>query len=93
MNVYWTPEAEQDRWDVFEYIAKDKVTAAVDMDDLFSQAASKLAEFPLLGHAGKIRGTLELIVHESYRIVYEINGETIWILALVSTARQWPPAA
>ncbi|MFB9244426.1 type II toxin-antitoxin system RelE/ParE family toxin [Massilia antarctica] len=93
MNVYWTPEAEQDRWEVFEYIAKDKVTAAVDMDNLFSQAASKLAEFPLLGHAGKIRATLEFIVHESYRIVYEINGETLWILALVSTSRQWPPAA
>lgn len=93
MNVVWTPEAEKDRWDVFEYIAKDKVTAAVDMDDLFSQSASKLADFPLIGHTGKIRGTLELIVHESYRIVYEINGETIWILAIVNTSRQWPPAS
>ncbi|RSZ55782.1 type II toxin-antitoxin system RelE/ParE family toxin [Massilia atriviolacea] len=54
---------------------------------------TELAAFPRLGHAGKIRGTLELIVHESYRIVYEINGETIGILALVNSSRQWPPAS
>ncbi|NHZ62467.1 type II toxin-antitoxin system RelE/ParE family toxin [Massilia genomosp. 1] len=91
MNVYWAPQAEQDRWDVLEYIAKDKVTAAVDMDELFSQAAAKLADFPFLGHPGKIRGTLELIVHQSYRLVYEINDDAIWVLALVNTSRRWPP--
>ena len=26
-----------------------------------------------------------------YRLVYEINDETAWILALVHTARQRPP--
>ena len=33
----------------------------------------------------------ELIPHESYRLVYEIERETVWVLALVHTARQWPP--
>jgi len=32
-----------------------------------------------------------LIPHESYRLVYEIEGETVWVLALVHTARLWPP--
>jgi mRNA-degrading endonuclease RelE of RelBE toxin-antitoxin system len=27
----------------------------------------------------------------SYRLVYEIDGDTIWILTLVHTKRQWPP--
>lgn len=58
-----------------------------------SDAAAKLADFPMLGHAGKILGTRELIPHESYRLVYEIeaDGTTLWVLALVHTARQWPP--
>ncbi len=62
------------------------------MDLLFSEAAAKLAEFPMLGHVGKILGTRELIPHESYRLVYEIaiNENTVWVLALVHTARQWP---
>ncbi|HHZ5728227.1 TPA: type II toxin-antitoxin system RelE/ParE family toxin [Escherichia coli] len=41
--------------------------------------------------AGKIPGTRELIPHESYRLVYQIDGETVWILTLVHTARLWPP--
>ncbi len=61
------------------------------MDALFSDAAARLAEHPKLGRTGKIPGTRELIPHDSYRLVYEIDGETVWLLALVHTARQWPP--
>ncbi len=61
------------------------------MDALFSDAAARLAEHPKLGKPGKIPGTRELIPHERYRLVYEIDGETLWLLALVHTARQWPP--
>ena len=43
-----------------------------------------------LGRPGTISGTHELIPHESYRLVYEIEQETVWILALVHTAKQWP---
>lgn len=91
MKIIWTPEAEQDRADVREYIAADNPRAAVRMDQLFSDVAAKLANFPMLGRAGQIPGTRELIPHESYRVVYQIEGETVWVLALVHTARPWPP--
>lgn len=68
-----------------------QAVAAVRMDELFSDAAAKLADFPHIGRTGKIPGTRELIPHESYRLVYEVEGETLWILAVVHTARQWPP--
>lgn len=93
MRVLWTLEAEQDRDDIWDYIAGDDPLAAARMDQLFSDAAARLSEFPMLGHAGKIPGTRELIPHESYRLVYEIerNENTIWVLALVHASRQWPP--
>jgi plasmid stabilization system protein ParE len=56
-----------------------------------SDAAASLSEHPKRGKPGKIPGTRELIPHESYRLVYEIERKTIWVLALVHTARQWPP--
>jgi toxin ParE1/3/4 len=74
-----------------DYIAEDNPRAALEMDELFSAAAARLADHPKLGRPGKITGTRELIPHESYRLVYEIDGDTVWILALVHTARQWPP--
>ena len=61
------------------------------MDELFSEAAASLADHPMLGRPGKISGTRELIPHESYRLVYEIDGETVWVLTVVHSARQWPP--
>lgn len=91
MIVRWTPEAEQDRLEIVEYIAGDNPRAAADMDTLFADAAARLERFPQMARAGKIAGTRELIPHESYRLVYQIEGETVWILALVHTARQWPP--
>lgn len=91
MRVIWTPEAEQDRADVWDSIAADNPRAAARMDELFSDAAAALAAHCQLGKPGKISGTRELIPHESYRLVYEIERETVWILALVHTARPWPP--
>ena len=38
-------------------------------------------DFATLGRAGKITGTRELIPHESYRLVYEVDDETatVWV--------------
>lgn len=91
MKVFWTPEAQQDRTEIWDYITADKPQAAVRMDKLFSDAAAGLAKHPKLGKAGKVKGTRDLLPHKNYRLVYEIAGEIVWILTLVHAARRWPP--
>lgn len=91
MKVFWASAAEQDRTDIIDYIGQDNPLAAIRMDELFTEAAGRLAEHPLLGKTGLILGTRELIPHESYRLVYEVQDNAVWILALVHTARMWPP--
>lgn len=91
MRVVWTPEAQEDRASIWDTIAPDNPRAAARMDALFSAAAARLANLPKMGPSGKIPGTRELIPHENYRLVYEIEGETVWVLALVHTRQQWPP--
>jgi plasmid stabilization system protein ParE len=61
------------------------------MDALFRDTVAELANYPMLGRPGKVAGSRELVPHGNYRLVYEINAETVCILALVHTARQWPP--
>lgn len=90
MRVVWTPEAQQDRAEVRDYIAADNLRAAVRMDEIFSDAAAKLTRYPMLGKPGTIPGIRELIPHERYRLVYQIDAETVWTLTLVHTARLWP---
>ncbi len=92
MRVFWASAAEQDRADIIDYISQDNPLAAIRMDELFAEAAGRLAQHAHLGKAGQITGTRELIPHESYRLVYEVEDETVWILALVHTARMWPPS-
>lgn len=91
MNVRWTASARIDRLDIMDYIAAESPRAALHMDQLFSDTAASLAEFPMRGRPGLIGGTRELFPHEAYRLVYEIDGDTVWILTLLHTARQWPP--
>lgn len=91
MKVQWTPEARQDRADIWDYLFARDENAAARIDGLFSEAAAQLSGFPMLGHEGEVAGTRELTPHSSYRLVYEIYGDTIWILTLVHTKRQWPP--
>jgi toxin ParE1/3/4 len=63
------------------------------VDELFSEAVGRLADHPKLGRVGRISGTRELIAHKHYCVVYEIDQETVWVLAIVHTARQWPPVS
>ncbi|MBA5605980.1 type II toxin-antitoxin system RelE/ParE family toxin [Duganella sp. FT3S] len=92
-SVIRTPQALQDRCDVWDHIAADSLHAAIRMDGLFSAAADNLATHPKLGHPGKISGTRELLPHAPYahfRLVYEIRDDVVWVLALAHTARRWP---
>jgi len=91
MKVEWSSQALRDKDDIFLYIAPHDVDAAFRMDALFDEAAARLAELPYLGHTGAIPGTREILAHRSYRLVYEVRGNTVLIVTVVHTARHWPP--
>ncbi|UVK98975.1 type II toxin-antitoxin system RelE/ParE family toxin [Pseudomonas sp. B21-048] len=91
MKIIWTPTAAQDRADIWDYLHAVNPQAAIDMDNRFKNAISRIAQYPESGPVGIIAGTRELIPHQSYRVVYELQPDAIWILALAHTSRQWPP--
>lgn len=91
MKVRWTPEAEADRLAIWDYLSVRDPAAAVRLDRSFGEAAAGLADFPLSGHEGEVQGTRELTPHRSYRLVYEVADDTVWILVLIHAARLWPP--
>jgi toxin ParE1/3/4 len=90
-ELFWTPEAIRDRDDIYDYIEADNPKAALALDELFSAKAATLLDHPNSGRQGGVAGTLELIVHSSYMLVYEVVEEQVRILAVVHTARHWPP--
>jgi len=89
--VRWTPEALDDRREIWDFIAVENPLAAVELDLRFEASTDPLSDHPEIGRPGLIPGTRELIPQAHYRIVYEIQQTTVWVLAVVHTARLWPP--
>lgn len=91
MELFWTPEAVQDRDDIYGFIEADNPAAALALDELFSQKANGLIDLPGIGRAGRLAGTRELVAHRNYMLVFDVADNTIRILRVLHTARHWPP--
>ncbi len=92
MRIFWAKRARLARNALIEFIAQDNALAAIEIDDTITAASRRLAEFPLMGKAGRIAGTRELIVHEHYALVYELENDSLTILMVLHSSRQWPAA-
>ncbi len=91
MKLCWTAEAIADRIDIYDFIEADNPVAALALDELFSNAAERLELHPMIGRAGRVDRTRELVVHENYILVYDIAEDGVRILRVLHAARQWPP--
>jgi addiction module RelE/StbE family toxin len=88
----WTLEAIQDRDEIYDYIEADNPVAALALDELISEKASRLIDHPGMGRAGRIAGTRELVAYRNYILVYDLSGDLVRVLRVLHTSRQWPPA-
>ena len=57
MIVEWRAKAREDRSNIFDYIAEDNPTAALELDDRIEQQTDALPERPELYRVGRRRGT------------------------------------
>jgi toxin ParE1/3/4 len=92
VKLVWTRTASTDRKEIREYIAQVDPVAGLAIDELISQKASGLVDYPGLGRPGRVTGTRELVVHQNYILIYDTNADLIRLLRVLHAARQWPPA-
>jgi toxin ParE1/3/4 len=90
--IYWKKQAINDVIKIGQHIAKDSQQNAEAMVDLIEAKVRPLALHPRLGRIGRKRGTLELVVHESYLVIYRVLSKKIDILRVKHAAQQWPPS-
>lgn len=91
MELFWTPEATQDRDEIYDYIEADNPAAALALDELFAEKADRLIDHPDLGRPGRVAGTSELVGHQNYILVYDVADNRVRVLRVLHAARQWPP--
>lgn len=90
MRLVWTHEALTDREAIHDYIYPLNQTAANALDKRFLALALALISTPKMGRPGKRKGTREFTVNHSYRLIYRIEGDIIYVLNVVHNARNWP---
>ena len=62
------------------------------MRSLFTDAVRNLLDHPRIYREGRVSGTREFIVHPNYVVVYRIALDAVWIVNVIHSARQYPPA-
>jgi toxin ParE1/3/4 len=94
-RVTWAPSALEDVESIAHFIARDSVDHAALFVTRMCQAADRLATFP---QAGRIIPEMNMpdrreVFVGPYRIMYRIEGQEVWIVAIVHGARDWqnPP--
>lgn len=88
MRVAFAAAAKRDLKAIVNYIAQDNPVAAAKVFDAVSAVAARLADFPEMGHAGRLPDTRELVVAGlPYVIVYHVARDVVTIIAVFHGAR------
>ena len=90
MKLAWTRSAREDRRSIHAFIGIDSIRAANKMDQIFAEKAEMLIRYPEIGRQGRVQGTREFLAHRHYFLIYRVHENTIQILRLLHTSRQWP---
>lgn len=88
--IFWKKMAINDLIKIGLAIAEDSPLGAAKMVDLIESKVMPLAEHPDLGRVGRKRSTRELVVHESYVVIYRKVATKVEILRVKHTAQRWP---
>jgi len=91
VKLVWTTRAKQEFRAIVTYVWHDNAAAARRIRNRIETSAAYLRSQPFAGRPGAVAGTRELLAHPSYRIIYQVTDETVAILSVIHTARQWPP--
>lgn len=90
MQVRWQEDAIKDLVALRRHIAQDNPQAAERIASTILQRVKLLNEHPLLGKAGRIHTTRELVVTATpYTIVYLPQPDLITILHVFHQAQEW----
>ncbi|MEN9501651.1 MAG: hypothetical protein RI964_936 [Pseudomonadota bacterium] len=91
MKIVWLDGAIGDLDALFEYIGMENPPAAFAMLELIERRVGQLADHPLLGKAGRVATTRELVIAGTpFIVAYRVQSNQVDILAVIHSAMRWP---
>lgn len=93
MIIAWLPKAIANRDDLIDYIAQENPRAAIEQDSRIEAQVNHLVAHPEIGHAGRKKGTRELvIVRTNFVVIYRVRpkAKRVEIIRVLHTSQAWP---
>lgn len=90
LEVLRTPRYEQNIQDVHDYIEQDNADAAMRTLLHIEDQVDSLADPNFPRRPGRVKGTLELVVHPNYVVVMQQSTTTVTILNVLHVATKYP---
>lgn len=91
MRVIWLDRALDDLEAIEQFIGQDNLRAAREVEQQIKTSVRRLQDQPRMGRPGRVAGTRELVIPGlPYIAAYSINESTVYVLAIVHGAREWP---
>ena len=91
MSIRWLPQAQSNRLEQLEFIARDNPLAAINQDEEIERQINMLLAHPQMGRPGRVTGTRELVISSTpFVVIYRLQGQSIDVLRLLHSAQQWP---
>lgn len=90
MQIRWESDAISDLIELRKYIEQDNPEAANRVATKIVNSIDTLLDHPLLGKAGRIHKTRELVISGTpYTVVYLAESELVTILRVFHQTRSW----
>lgn len=87
LNIVVTTIAETDMQEIFDYIAQDNISKAIELINIFEEKFKILSMFPNSGYRkSKLlkRNIRELVVAKHYQIIYCVENQNIFVLRVLT---------
>ena len=90
-KVTWAPSALNDIDAIAEFISRDSIDRAALFVTRMFEITDRLQKFPLSGRVIPEIGSQDCreIIYGSYKIMYRIEGNDVWITGVVHGARDF----
>ena len=90
MKVLRTPQYWESLQAIHDHIAIDNPLAANDMWLHIDDQVGSLVDSNFPRRLGRVQGTYELVAHPSYVVILTQRAQTVTVIDVLHTARQYP---
>lgn len=93
MRLVWAAAARADLGEIMRHIAANDLALARSLSSEIQVRVEGLSDHPYLYRPGRVAGTREALIHPNYGLTYRAGEDTVEILSITHTCRQFPPTA